>query len=43
VVANDLTKKFELFQRGLVSELAAWAKTADIRGEYVVLIGGAEK
>lgn len=43
VVANDLTKKFELFQRGLVSELAAWAKTADIRGEYVVLIGGADK
>jgi len=43
VVANDLTKKFELFQRGSLSELADWAKTADIRGEYVVLIGGAEK
>ena len=39
-VANDLTKKFELIQRGSLSELVAWVKTADIRGEYVVVIGG---
>jgi 16S rRNA (cytidine1402-2'-O)-methyltransferase len=39
-VANDLTKKFELIQRGSLSELVAWVTTADIRGEYVVVIGG---
>jgi 16S rRNA (cytidine1402-2'-O)-methyltransferase len=39
-VANDLTKKFELIQRGSLSELVAWVKAADIRGEYVVVIGG---
>jgi len=39
-VANDLTKKFELIQRGSLSELVEWVKTADIRGEYVVVIGG---
>jgi 16S rRNA (cytidine1402-2'-O)-methyltransferase len=40
-VANDLTKKFELVDRGLLSDLIALEKTADLRGEYTVVIAGA--
>ncbi len=40
-VANDLTKKFELVDRGLLSELIALEKDADLRGEYTVVIAGA--
>lgn len=42
-VANDLTKKFELVDRGLLSELIALEKAADLRGEYTVVIAGAEE
>jgi 16S rRNA (cytidine1402-2'-O)-methyltransferase len=40
-VANDLTKKFELVDRGLLSDLIAKEKAADLRGEYTVVIAGA--
>lgn len=43
VVARELTKKFEEFRRGTVSELAAYYEDAPPRGEVVILIGpGAE-
>lgn len=40
-VCNDLTKMFETVIRGSLSELAARFEIEDIRGEYVVVIGGA--
>lgn len=42
VVANDLTKLFETIQRGKLSELLEWVKTADLRGEFTVVIAGNE-
>lgn len=41
-IANDLTKLFETIQRGSLSELLAWAETADLRGEFTVVIAGNE-
>jgi 16S rRNA (cytidine1402-2'-O)-methyltransferase len=38
-IANDLTKMFEMVKRGLLSELIVWCGTADLRGEYTVVIG----
>jgi 16S rRNA (cytidine1402-2'-O)-methyltransferase len=43
VVARELTKQFEEFRRGSVSELAAVYKDVDPKGEVVLLIAGAEK
>lgn len=40
-IANELTKLFENVQRGTLSELLAALETAEPRGEYVVVIGGA--
>jgi len=42
VVANDLTKKFELVIRGTLSELVANAASLDLRGEFTVVIAGQE-
>ncbi|CAN5299005.1 16S rRNA (cytidine(1402)-2'-O)-methyltransferase [soil metagenome] len=43
VVARELTKKFEEFRRGTVTELSAYYQNAAPRGEVVILIGaGAE-
>jgi 16S rRNA (cytidine1402-2'-O)-methyltransferase len=39
-IANDLTKKFELVERGNLSEFAEKYKTATPRGEYTVVIEG---
>jgi 16S rRNA (cytidine1402-2'-O)-methyltransferase len=39
-VANDLTKLFETVQRGTLSELVTWVETADLRGEFTVVIAG---
>lgn len=41
VVCRELTKKFEDVRRGGAAELADWAQEG-VRGEIVVLIGGAE-
>jgi 16S rRNA (cytidine1402-2'-O)-methyltransferase len=42
-IANDLTKKFENVARGTLSELIAQQKGKTPRGEYIVVIEGAEK
>lgn len=39
-IANDLTKKFELVKRGLISELIQWQSGETPRGEYTVVIAG---
>jgi 16S rRNA (cytidine1402-2'-O)-methyltransferase len=43
VVARELTKQFEEFKRGTVSELAALYEEVDPKGEVVLVIAGAEK
>lgn len=43
VVARELTKKFEEFRRGTVSELAAYYQDAAPRGEVVILIGSGDE
>jgi 16S rRNA (cytidine1402-2'-O)-methyltransferase len=43
VVARELTKQFEEFKRGSVSELGALYKEVDPKGEVVLVIAGAEK
>lgn len=42
-VANDLTKMFETVYRGRLSQLAGTFKSEPLRGEYVVVIAGAQK
>ena len=39
VVARELTKRFEEIKRGTAAELAAWADGAEVKGEFVVLVG----
>ena len=39
-VANDLTKLFEQVERGLVSEIITRCETANLRGEYTVVVEG---
>jgi 16S rRNA (cytidine1402-2'-O)-methyltransferase len=41
VVARELTKQFEEFKRGTISELSLIYKDADPRGEVVLVIAGA--
>ncbi len=43
VVARELTKQFEEFRRGSVSELATVYRDADPKGEVVLVIAGTEK
>lgn len=40
VLARELTKRFEEFVRGSLSEVKEWAKTEQLRGEFVVLVEG---
>jgi 16S rRNA (cytidine1402-2'-O)-methyltransferase len=40
-LANDLTKRFEAVERGVLSALAASLEGARLQGEYVVVIAGA--
>lgn len=42
-IANDLTKLFESLQRGSLAELAQALSGAKLRGEYVVVIEGADE
>lgn len=42
-IANDLTKLFESVQRGSLTELASGLGEAKLRGEYVVVIEGADE
>lgn len=39
-IANDLTKKFELLERGSLTELTARLENTPLRGEYTVVIAG---
>ncbi|MDR3241271.1 MAG: 16S rRNA (cytidine(1402)-2'-O)-methyltransferase [Lactobacillaceae bacterium] len=41
VLARELTKRYEEFLRGAAGELAEWATSNEIRGEFVILIDGA--
>lgn len=42
-LANDLTKMFESVQRGKLSDLLATCKATPPRGEYVLVVAGAEQ
>ena len=42
-IARELTKKFEEFRRGRLSELLAWCEETPLRGEFVLVVGGAEE
>lgn len=40
-IANDLTKRYEEVQRGALSALLAAVEQSELKGEYIVVIGGA--
>ncbi|NLR09945.1 MULTISPECIES: 16S rRNA (cytidine(1402)-2'-O)-methyltransferase [Lactobacillaceae] len=40
VLCRELTKRYEEFLRGSLGELAEWAATDTVRGEFVVLVEG---
>jgi 16S rRNA (cytidine1402-2'-O)-methyltransferase len=42
-LANDLTKLFERVQRGPISALLESASQAPLKGEYIIIIAGAER
>jgi 16S rRNA (cytidine1402-2'-O)-methyltransferase len=39
-LANDLTKKFEKMERGLLSELLTSVGSQNLRGEYILVVSG---
>jgi 16S rRNA (cytidine1402-2'-O)-methyltransferase len=41
VLCRELTKKYEEFLRGTISEAIAWAESDEVRGEFVLIIEGA--
>jgi 16S rRNA (cytidine1402-2'-O)-methyltransferase len=41
VLCRELTKKYEEFIRGKISEALAWAESEEVRGEFVLIIEGA--
>lgn len=43
VLGRELTKRFEEFRRGPLSELIAYYEENDPRGEYVILVSGADE
>lgn len=40
VLARELTKRFEEFVRGTITEIKAWTHTEQLRGEFVVIVEG---
>ncbi|MGE6756129.1 16S rRNA (cytidine(1402)-2'-O)-methyltransferase [Rossellomorea sp. NPDC071047] len=42
VVCRELTKKFEEFIRGTLEEVMEWANDGEVRGEFCLLIEGAD-
>ncbi|GAA4706719.1 16S rRNA (cytidine(1402)-2'-O)-methyltransferase [Brevibacillus fulvus] len=40
VIARELTKRYEEFARGTLSELSEWLGTGEIRGEFCVVVAG---
>lgn len=43
VLCRELTKKYEEFIRGTVDEVIEWAKAEEVRGEFCMIIEGAEE
>lgn len=43
VLCRELTKKYEEFLRGTISEALAWAEAEEVRGEFVLVIEGASR
>lgn len=41
VLCRELTKKYEEFIRGTISEALEWAQAEEVRGEFVLIIEGA--
>ncbi|MCM3740067.1 16S rRNA (cytidine(1402)-2'-O)-methyltransferase [Oceanobacillus luteolus] len=41
-LARELTKRFEEYIRGTVDDLLAWVKTNELKGEFVIVVEGAE-
>ena len=37
-----MTKKFEEFLRGTIDEALEWANSSEIRGEFVIIVEGAD-
>ena len=40
VLCRELTKKFEEFIRGTISEALTWATESEVRGEFCLIIEG---
>lgn len=43
VICRELTKKYEEFVRGTVSDVIEWAKSGEVRGEFCLIIEGTEE
>ncbi len=43
VLARELTKKFEEYIRGTMSEIIHWANENEIRGEFVIITEGSDR
>lgn len=43
VLCRELTKRFEEFIRGTMSEVIEWTKNEDVRGEFCVVVEGASE
>ncbi|WP_199426853.1 16S rRNA (cytidine(1402)-2'-O)-methyltransferase [Thermaerobacillus caldiproteolyticus] len=43
VLCRELTKRFEEFIRGTMSEVVDWVKSNDIRGEFCIIVEGAKE
>ncbi|MGN1401132.1 MAG: 16S rRNA (cytidine(1402)-2'-O)-methyltransferase [Bacillus sp. (in: firmicutes)] len=43
VLCRELTKKFEEFIRGNLEEVLGWSKETDIRGEFCIIVEGADE
>jgi 16S rRNA (cytidine1402-2'-O)-methyltransferase len=42
-IGRELTKKFEEVRRGTLAELAQWGASKPMKGEFVIVISGAER
>lgn len=40
VLARELTKRYEEFLRGTLQDALEWANSAEVRGEFVILVAG---
>jgi 16S rRNA C1402 (ribose-2'-O) methylase RsmI len=40
---SQMTKLFEMVQRGKISDLIAWCQSNELRGEFTVVIKGKEE